>query len=263
MARNVLGEKLKSGQVAIGLANMYPAAGIIEGMCVGWDFVWVDGQHGEHSYETIMHACRTADLVGVDVVLRVPAHDCSLMGNYADLVPSAIMVPMVNTVAEASAVVRAVRFPPLGSRSFGGRRAIDLGSRDYYQDDNLLVVAQIETVESVEHVDEIIRVPGVDVVFFGPDDMKVQMGIPVNTPVLSNERLLAAMERTAEAAREAKKFCGCVVGSEQDFERVIAMGYQLVVAGGDVVFMRVMGEQRRTNLRQILARRAQTDGKSV
>ncbi len=254
MHQNSLREKLASGTTVIGLANMYPAAGIIEGMCPGWDFVWVDGQHGQHSYESILHACRAAESVDVDVLVRVPTSESSLLGNYVDLVPAAIMVPMINSAAQAGRVVESVRFPPVGSRSFGGRRAIDLGTRDYYRDDSLVVIAQVETEQSVANAHQIIGTDGIDLLFFGPDDMRIQMGLPLNTPMFEDDRLRAALAQTAEAAAKVGKYCGCVVGAEQDFEKALRMGYRLVVAGGDIVFMRTMAAQRRANLREIIAR---------
>ena len=256
MLENRLKQKLDSQEISIGLCNMYPSSGIVEGMCMGWDFVWVDGQHGEHMYESILHACQAAGLIGVDVLLRVPSWNCEYLGNYMDLAPSAIMVPMVDTADQAKHVVEHIRFPPLGNRSFGGRRVIDLEGREYYRQYHVLFVAQVETIRSVENATEIIQTEGVDGLFFGPDDMKVQMNLPVNTPVLGHPDLRKAMERTAAAAREAGKFCGCVIGNEQDFEPVIDMGYRLVVGGGDNVFMKIMSRQRLEVFRNIIGKRA-------
>ena len=245
-------EQIESGKAVFGLCNMYPASGIIEGMCKGWDFVWIDGQHGEHDYRSILNACQAARGVGVDVLLRVPSYDCSYLGHYADLNPAALMIPMVNTVHQARAVVQATRFPPLGDRSFGGRRVIDLEGRGYHQDDNLLIVVQVETMESVDNVEEIIAVDGIDALFVGPDDMKVRMGIPINTPALQHKKLIAAMRRTAEAARNAGKCCGCIAGNADDQRTVLDMGYQFVIAGSDSGFLRSAATQRLESIKVLL-----------
>ena len=107
MSVNTLIEKLQAGKVVLGLGNMYPAAGIIECMCKGWDFVWIDAQHGAIDYRAALNACRAADGQGVDTLLRVPGHEPGLLGKFADLGPSAIMVPMVKNkigVLEAGSV---------------------------------------------------------------------------------------------------------------------------------------------------------------
>ena len=238
MLENNLITKLEAGKIVFGLGNMYPAPGIIVGMCPGWDFVWVDGQHGQYSYDSILHSCLAAASVGVDVLLRVPSGDCSTMGNYLDLATSAVMIPMVNTAEQGRDIVELTKFPPLGSRSFGGRRIVDLEGRDYYKNNRTLIVAQVETEESVENIDEIIDIDGIDLLFFGPDDMKVQMGLPIDTPVLKNEKLYSAMEKTARAAEKAKKYCGCIVGNPEDFAVVKDMGYRLIVTGGDSKFLK-------------------------
>jgi 2-keto-3-deoxy-L-rhamnonate aldolase RhmA len=254
MLENRLRDKLRSGETALGLMNTYPASGIIEGMCKGWDFVWVDGQHGQHYYESILHACQAADRIGVDVLLRVPSGDSSLLGNYADLAPSALMIPMVNTVDQAERIVQVTHFPPLGNRSYGGRRIIDLVGRDYYKDPCLLIVAQIETMEGLKNAADIIMVDGIDALFIGTDDLKVQMGLPISVDVLAHERLVDAMERTAEAAKGAEKHCGCVCGNEKHLERVVDMGYQIIVAGADIGFLRNESAQRLSTFRKIVVK---------
>ena len=252
MRPNVLFDKVRAGRVVLGLCNMYPASGIIEGMCKGWDFVWVDGQHGEMPIGACLHALQAADASGIDTLLRVPGHeDCSL-GPFADLAPSAVMVPMVNNAAQAKAIVNGLRFPPLGQRSYGGRRVIDLDGRDFYRERDLMVVAQIETLEAVENVDAIVGTEGIDALFFGPDDMKVRMGIPINTSAFENDRLREAMVRTAKSARAAGKACGTVTGSAEAARIAVDMGCTLLIGGGDIAFLRVTAANRLEELREEL-----------
>lgn len=87
MRVNRLMDRLRAGQMVAGLVNTYPASGIIEGMCSGWDFVWIDGQHGQISYEAALHAVQAARATGVDAILRVPGHEPGILGQYADLAP--------------------------------------------------------------------------------------------------------------------------------------------------------------------------------
>ena len=85
MAENKLRKSLESGETLLGLATMYPASGIIEGMCPGWDFIWIDGQHGEFSYDSIFHSCQAASGMSIEVLLRVPSFDNTRLPVYADL----------------------------------------------------------------------------------------------------------------------------------------------------------------------------------
>ena len=251
MRPNVLFDKVQAGHVVLGLLNMYPASGIIEGMCKGWDYVWIDGQHGQMPFDACLHAVQAAQGIGVETMVRVPGHESGLLGPFADLAPSAVMVPMVNNATEAKAIVDGLRFPPLGRRSYGGRRVIDLDGRDYV-DRDLMVVAQIETLEAVDKVDEIIGTDGIDVLFFGPDDMKMRMGIPISTSPFDNEDLQRAMARTARSACAAGKACGTVTGSASAARAAVDMGYRVLVGGADIMFLRVGAANRLTELRDEL-----------
>ena len=100
--------------------------------------------------------------MGVDTLLRVPGREFGVVGPFADMAPSAILIPMVNTPDDAAEVVRALRFPPRGNRSFGSRRAVDLYSRDYYLESEPLLVAQLETPQAVENAHAIAETDGID-----------------------------------------------------------------------------------------------------
>ena len=162
------------------------------------------------------------------------------------------MVPMVNTAKQAAEVASALRFPPLGSRSFGGRRPIDFLGRNYHRGSEPLLVVQIETPEAVENANEIIATDGVDALFLGTDDLKVQMGIPVDAPNSKNEAILQATHRVGQAARNAGKFAGCIASDRQSLRLRADAGYQLLVGGADASFLRISSRERLQILRQAL-----------
>jgi 4-hydroxy-2-oxoheptanedioate aldolase len=247
--RNPMLEKLRDGRILLGVCNSYPAAGIIEVMGRGWDFMWIDGQHGQHSYESALNAVRASELVGCDTLLRVPGHEAGELSRHADMAPSMLMVPMIDTAAEAEAVVRATRFPPLGNRSYGGRRPIDMEGREYHARCEVALAAQIETPEAVRNAAAIAAVPGVDVLFFSPDDMKLRLGLPINTAADGPE-LREVMEKTARAARDAGKFCACASGSAAGAARAVEMGYQMLATGSDVGFIRTLAPAKLAEMRQ-------------
>jgi len=251
---NRLLERLRRGEVCLGVANTYPAPGIIEIMGRGWDFVWIDGQHGQFSYDAALNAVRAAAGIGVDSLLRVPGHEHSTLCLYADMGPMAIMVPMVNTAAEAEDVVRGLRFPPRGVRSFGGRRVADLYGRGYATESELLIVAQIETAEAAANADAIAAVDGVDCLFFGPDDMKMSLGLPMETPITGDARLQRAMEQTARAAQAHGRALGCVCPNAESARLAMGLGYRLLAGGGDAPFLRTQAAARLGELRSAVGR---------
>lgn len=251
MGPNVMMDRLRAGEILLGLCNMYPASGIIEGMCRGWDFVWIDGQHGQHDYRSLLHAVVTAQSMGVASLVRAPGHDPDVLGQLADQCPSAVLVPMVNSADEAGAVVRALRLPPAGGRSYGGRRVYDLYGRSYNTDCELGVVVQIETLEAVDAVDEIVGTDGVDGVFFGPDDMKIRMGLPMTTPLDESDRLREALKHTAAAANAAGKFAAVPAATPEAATMAVELGYRMLVGGSDVGFMRLGAEAKLASMRAI------------
>ncbi len=245
-------QRLKNEERLIGFAINYPAAGIIETIGRMWDFLWLDGQHGQISYDSMISLVRTADLVGVDTLLRVPGHENGIVGPYADMMPTALMIPMINTTEDAAAAVDVTKFPPLGTRSFGGRRPIDMTDRSYYRDKEPLVVAQIETPEAVKNVHAIAQTEGIDVLMLGPDDFKIHLGISINSPIFETPVLLNALQAVAVAARDAGKAAICITPTPELTSYAAGLGYQLFIGGGDSRLLYDSSHDRKTMLRQTL-----------
>lgn len=240
---NLLHRSLNAGQHLVGLYNGYAAEEILETIGIGWDFVWIDGQHGPFSYESSLRAVRVASGIGVETLLRVPSHDPGWLAYYADTAASAIMVPQVDTAEIARGIVQALRFPPHGSRSFGGRRPNDVHGQDYYSKREPMIVIQIESELGLANVEQIAAVEGVDALFFGADDMKISLGLPVETPFNECEPLLKARSTTAEVAISNAKFAGCGICAPHDLPLLFEQGYQFVATGADVRFLRSGSQQ--------------------
>ena len=249
-----LRRRLKNGELLLGLLNHYPSAALIETVGAMWDFLWIDGQHGQFSYDNALTAVRTADLVGIESLLRVPGQEHGLLGLYADMFPSALMVPMVNNVEQAKAVVDATRFPPLGNRSYGGRRPIDILDRDYYREHEPVLVAQIETPEAVDNAAAIAATEGVDVLFLGTDDLKIQAGLSVNAPSLETDVVIEAMARVAQAAKDTGKAAGCVAPNPELMKHSVDLGYQVLVGGADMGLLREACREKVRALREVMGR---------
>ena len=240
-----LNEELRKKDLLLGFCLMYPAPGIIERVARDWDWIWIDSQHGQLDYNSILQSVRACELTGKPSVVRVPSHDYGFIGLALDTCASGIMVPMINTSEQAGAIVKAAKFPPLGLRSYGGRRPIDIYGRAYSQNANkdILLIAQIETDEGLKNVDEIASVPGVDVLFFGPDDMAMQLSMPMDQP-RKVDFFKSAMEKIANAAQNAGKIAGTVTASTEILEMAMKMGYKLCIGTGDVALL--AGGSKRT-----------------
>lgn len=246
-------ENVRAGRPQLGLSVMYPAPGIIERIGPDWDWIWIDGQHGELGYGDLLAMVRACDLIQRPAFVRVPSHEFGAIGRALDMGASAVIVPLVDTPAQAKAVVHAAKFPPLGGRSYGGRRPIDRKGRTYSDTANTdtLLVVQIESPEAVENAEAIAAVPGVDALFLGPDDVMLRRGYSMTTP-RSPETLGKDMDAVSRAARNQGKLAVAVgVGAEM-LQLCLSYGFQLIVGGSDVLFLANGSKQASGEARKIL-----------
>lgn len=229
---------LQAGSPQFGLAVTYPSPGVVERIGADWDWIWIDGQHGELGYSETLQLVRACDLIGRPAMVRVPGHEAGPIGLALDMGAAGIIVPCVDTPEQARAVVDAAKFPPLGKRSYGGRRAIDRRSRTYSDTANhdTLLVAQIETPEAIDNVDQIAAIAGVDALFLGPDDLLLRRGLSMDAP-RSKENLGVELECVIRACRKHGKF-GVMVGVGAALRELgLEMGFQMIVSGADVPFL--------------------------
>jgi len=219
----------------LGFSSMYASPGIIERIGQDWDWCMIDGQHGEWGTHDIAMAVRACDLAGIFSLVRVPGQEQGIIGKMLDTACHAVMVPMVENREQARAVVEVARFAPLGHRSYGGRRPIDLYGRSYSHADRPqpLVVCQIESIAALEQAEAIAATDGVDALFFGPDDVALARGMPMDQqrPEGCFNSELAVV---AQAARRHGKIAGGVFPSAAACKQAFALGYRLIVCTGDV-----------------------------
>jgi 4-hydroxy-2-oxoheptanedioate aldolase len=142
------------------------------------DYVCVDTQHGVIDYQTSAAMIQAIDLAGGTPIVRVPWNEPGIIGKSLDAGAHGVVVPMVNTRAEAEAVVRSARYAPEGSRSWGpvmaGLRHADNRA---WAAENVAVIPMIETAEAIANLDEILSVPGIDAIYVGPADLAISLGL--------------------------------------------------------------------------------------
>jgi len=230
--------RLDAGKVQIGLCSMFPMPGIIERIGKDWDFVWIDAQHGLYDYRDQVDAVRACEIAGTGSLVRVPWLEAGAIGKALDTGCDGVIVPCVDYLEEARATVDAAKFPPLGRRSYGGRRQIDREGRAYYETANhdQLLVVQIESPKSVELADQIAAVPGVDALMIGPDDLLLRRGEDLNAP-RTPDTLRSELEQIAKAAHAHGKYLIGLGSDEPMIGLLRELGYHMIISGGDVPFL--------------------------
>jgi 4-hydroxy-2-oxoheptanedioate aldolase len=168
---------------------------------LGFDYVCVDCQHGLLAYEGMRDILLTVNGLPVSTVVRVPSNDDWWIGKALDAGAEAVIVPLVNSAADAAKAARACRYPPDGVRSHGLARGVQsLGRAADEVNRNVLCFPMIETREGVAAVDEICATPGVDGVYIGPSDLALSLGLrpgaaPGPEHAEAIERIRSACER--------------------------------------------------------------------
>lgn len=225
--------------IHLGFCSSYPAPGIIERVGGDWDWIWLDGQHGQLvGYDTMLSMVRACNFIKVPAFLRVPGNDPVWIALGLDMNADGIIVPQVDTVEDALKAVRAGKFPPLGNRSYGARRVIDVLGRGFSDDANTRtrIICQIESTEAVENAAAIAAIDGVDGLFFGPDDWALRQGISM-TAARDNSVLLQAVTTVADACRAAGKDCFAPGLGAEGTAMMASAGVNYIVAGSDVPFL--------------------------
>lgn len=178
-------ETVKSGRMAYGCCITSSDDSATEIACAaGFDFVWIDGEHGIIDRKTAQDHIIAAAAQGLPALYRVPACDHTEIKKIIDLGPAGIIVPMVMNAEDAAKAVAACRYPIHGgNRGCGYRRLFDYGARavDAYLDEaktNPLVIVQLEHIDAVRDLDRILAVPGLGSVLIGPYDLSMSMGKP-------------------------------------------------------------------------------------
>ena len=246
-------ERMRAGKVLVGVGSMLPAGGVVDKLGPDWDFIWFDMQHGQHDYRSVLEGVRIADAYDMAPFVRVPGHDSGWICRAIDTAAAGIIVPQIDTADQARAVVAAAKFPPVGERSYGGRRPIDRSGRGYAHsaNDQVAVVVQIESRLALDNIDEILDVDGVDCCFFGPDDMALRDGLRMDEP-RSLDRLLPFMKQVAEAAKRHGCAAGGVFASPDAFSHAVELGFQLISAGGDHSFLQQRSKEVSAGMRKLL-----------
>lgn len=235
-------QKITHGQPALITTLHFMDASLYEmTSLMGFDGIWIDLEHHSHSLETAAQMMRAARVGTSDIVARPAKGEFMRLARVLEIGASAIMYPQCDNADEASQLVRAAKFPP------EGRRGCDWGGADtpymmmpmeeYLRKANeeTLLIAQIESPEALENVEAIAQVPGIDILFLGPGDYSIRLGIPGQS---QHPEIRAAEDRIARAASHAGIHWGLPVGSPEQAQDAIDRGARFICHQADLNLMK-------------------------
>lgn len=218
----------------------------------GLDFFIMDLEHGSFALETVADVAQVARLAGITPFVRVPDHAYPWLARPLDAGVMGLMVPRIETRAQAEAVARAIKYPPVGGRGCSiTARQTEFGTASLpgwleWANAETLLILQIEEKSAVEDIDGILSVPGVDVALIGPNDLSISLGVPGQ---VKSATMHGAMQRVVDAAARHGVAAGLHTA---DLEQLLAWrdrGMRFLMYANEVRLLRAAAEQAAKALR--------------
>ncbi|MDO8596805.1 MAG: aldolase/citrate lyase family protein [Sulfuricaulis sp.] len=242
MKKNHVRSKLKRGEPSVGTWLTLPDPVAAHFMArAGFDWLTVEMEHTTIGIETAAESFAIIAATGPAPLARVPWNTAENIKRVLDTGAWGIVVPMVNSRAEAEAVVAAARYQPLGNRSVGGQlHALNFGTdpATYYANANeeILVVVMAEHIRAIEAADDILSVPGIDAVFIGPNDLHNSMGLK---PTFESDQkeVVDAVNHILKTARKHGVAPGIHVLDAATAKRRIEEGFQFIAVASEAGMM--------------------------
>ena len=205
----------------------------------GFDWILIDMEHGAGNRTELLMQLQALESSPSVPLVRIAWNDPIIVKQVLDLGAAGIMMPYVQTAEEARRAAASMRYPPSGNRSVAVmNRACGFGPgfNEYFQTagSRLLTILQIESPLAVDNIDEIAGVDGADVLFVGPMDLSVGLGLPQQW---EHPKMRHAIEKVVNASQKAGKTAGTIVSNEAELKRAIADGFTMLAFSSDGAVM--------------------------
>lgn len=231
---NTVKTKLDAGESVFGCFLPVPSPEMVELIALGgFDFVLIDAEHGPITPESAYPMVLAAEARGIEAFARVGEAERQVVLKYLDVGVSGLMAPQVNTVDHARASITATRYAPVGIRGLAGMRTFDYGlkrSLDTFVqplNDRVMTILQFEHVETLNVLDDILAVPGLDCLFVGPSDLAQSMGFPGQP---NHPDVTKVADEVVARAKEASIPVGTVAYSIDLAKAAQQRGFTMIVA---------------------------------
>ena len=200
----------------------------------GFDSLTIDMQHGIVDYQTAVSMLQGISTTGVTPLARVPWNDPGTIMKILDAGVYGVICPMINTRAQAEALVAACKYPPRGYRSFGPARASIYAGADYaeHANEDLIVMPMIETAEALKNLDAILSTPGVDAIYVGPADLSLTLGCKPRLDQ-TDAPVVEAQKQIVEACKRHNVVAGIHNATAAYSLTMIELGYRFVTLASD------------------------------
>lgn len=237
MRPSLIRSRIRQGKAARIACLYYPTTMLpAHAAQAGFDAIWLDSEHSTWERRELQRMIAYHHLANIDCIVRTGSRNATDLYHLLEDGATGLMIPLVNTAAEAQALAQAVKFFPLGQRGLDGA-GVD---NDFYLSGTLaypaaanaetFLIVQIETPEALANLDAIAATPGIDGLFIGPGDLSLRLGCPLDW---TNPKMIEAQAKVAAAAARHGKAWGRPSGTAEDIALLKQQGAQLIAHGSD------------------------------
>jgi 2-keto-3-deoxy-L-rhamnonate aldolase RhmA len=205
----------------------------------GFDWVLIDLEHGVGSEPSLIYQLQALEGSGTTPFVRTESLEIARVKRLLDMGAIGIMFPQIQNAEEAAIAISNMYYPPKGRRGLAKMIRANQYGKDFENyvekvNNNLLGIIQIETLQSLKHLDEIAAIDGVDVLFLGPSDLSLALGI---LGQWDHPDFIQAVEAIGKAARKAGKAAGVLFFDINQYEFYYQKGFRFLASGSDMVFV--------------------------
>ncbi len=237
--RNRFKHALSEGKRLIGGWSLSGSATVVEALAyVPYDYLVIDLEHSPSAPHDLPALLRAAEAAGSVALVRMPNHDPTVIAKVLDLGATSLLLPFVQSAEQARHIVNAAKYPPRGNRGFAAmtRASHYLSLENYVEraNDELVLIAQLETLEALDQASRIATVEGIDAVFVGPTDLSIRVGVPGQ---VTADAVRAPMEACVAEMKRLDVAIGTVCPNPEAASWAIDAGFDYVSVANDLSLM--------------------------
>jgi len=253
-AKNKIRAKLQEGKIVVG-SVMYTWSPIVMELAglAELDFMRVDNEHAWRQDSSAEHLMRAGHLAGITPIMRIDRENPYLIRKALEIGAGAVLVPDVHDAKEVEGIVKASKFPPLGTRGYSGQNwsggwGANAGKKWIeWSHTEPMVGVMIENTSAVKNIESIVRVDGLDFVLFGPADYAMSLGL--GAPDKNHPDVQDAIKKTIAAAQKQNVAIMLGVGKKLDeIKKYMDMGINMLELGSDISVLKGVWHNLRNNI---------------
>ena len=224
--RSVIGTFVRMGSISMEILGR-----------TGWDFAIIDAEHGVHTMEDVSNMIRAARSVGLSPIVRVPSPDPVHAMRALDAGADGVQIPQLTSLEQIRAACRAARYYPVGERGMcnyvaaAGYSTIPFDEHMRTSNEEVLVAIHVENAWAAKHIEEILDIPGIDVVFCGPNDLSESLGVPGQ---MQHPKVVELLDQVSDACSARGIATGIFVKRPELLPHWLEKGFRYLTCSTDV-----------------------------